>query len=240
MSEADFHQLFAEAVAAGRPGSNFPLEISMGIAKVHEKPAKELAWYLNPLSAHMTGNLDSALAEDPHFLESPLDAFGLDSLLAVEIRTWWLKTLQVNIPVMKILSGLTVRDIIISAVEGLLPELTPNISAHEETVVENGHGNEDIMGESQAENVNDSNAAKYVNHLRQRHPVIRSMELSFNQKMYWFGLTSMQDKTALNHTACYRITGKLRIEDLKRAILRLGQLHDTLRMCFQTSTGIQD
>jgi hypothetical protein len=45
-------------------------------------------------------------------LDIPLDGFGVDSLLAVEIRTWWLKNLQVNVIVMKILSGVTVRNII--------------------------------------------------------------------------------------------------------------------------------
>ncbi|KAF1963940.1 hypothetical protein BU23DRAFT_635867, partial [Bimuria novae-zelandiae CBS 107.79] len=237
MSEADFHQLFAEAVAAGRPGSKLPLEICMGIAKIHEKPAKELAWYLNPLSAHMAGNLDSTLAEDSQFLNNQLDGFGLDSLLAVEIRAWWLKTLQVNIPVMKILSGITVRDVIVFGVEGLSPELTPNISAQNETAVENDDMEGESVDESQLQNGNESSEAKYVTRARQLPAIIRSMELSFNQQMYWFGLTSMQDKTALNHTACYRIIGKLRLENLERAVLHLGQVHDTLRMCFRTSHG---
>ncbi|KAE8827125.1 hypothetical protein HRS9139_08297 [Pyrenophora teres f. teres] len=274
MSEADFHQLFAEAVAAGRPGSKVPLRICMGIAKIHEKPAKELAWYLNPLSAHMTGNataeisskasksrasvkallnkatsmeevfgilkdgflpalcslfqLDLTPAGDPHFLDNQIDDFGLDSLLAVEIRTWWLKTLQVNIPVMKILSGITVRDIIGFGVEGLSPELTPNVGAQTETVKENG----DATGEDVS-----TNGIKYVAPARQLPAITRSMELSFNQQIFWFGLTSVQDKTALNHTAFYRIIGKLRIESLERAIHHLGQIHDTLRMCFRTSHG---
>ncbi|KAL7772833.1 hypothetical protein CFE70_002796 [Pyrenophora teres f. teres 0-1] len=274
MAEADFHQLFAEAVAAGRPGSKVPLEICMGIPKIHEKPAKELAWYLNPLSAHMTGNataeisskasksrasvkallnkatsmeevfgilkdgflpalcslfqLDLTSAGDPHFLDNQIDDFGLDSLLAVEIRTWWLKTLQVNIPVMKILSGITVRDIIGFGVEGLSPELTPNVGAQTETVEENG----DATGEDVS-----TNGIKYVAPARQLPAITRSMELSFNQQIFWFGLTSVQDKTALNHTACYRIIGKLRIESLERAIHHLGQIHDTLRMCFRTSHG---
>ncbi|KAH7562977.1 hypothetical protein BM1_00024 [Bipolaris maydis] len=283
MSETDFHQLFAEAVTAGRPESKLPSEICMGIAKIHEKPAKELAWYLNPLSAHMTGNitaeiaskasetrasakallmkattkeqvfgilkdgflsalcslfqLDPALAEDSRFLDNPLDGFGVDSLLAVEIRTWWLKTLQVNIPVMKILSGVTVREIIEFGAEGLSQELTPNLADQEETAVENGNVGGEIQDDIQLQNGTDSNEAKYVNRMRQIPAVIRSMELSFNQQLYWFGLTSMQDKTALNHTTCYRVNGKLRIKSLERVILHLGQVHDALRMCFLTSQG---
>lgn len=277
MSESDFHQLFAEAVVAGRPQSQErqPLEICMGIAKLEEKPAKELAWYLNPLSTHMTGNitaeiasktsqsrasvkallekatteeqifdilqgaflpalcalfqLDSTLAEDPHLLDERLDRFGLDSLLAVEIRMWWLKTLHVNIPVMKILSGVTVRDVIGFGAADLSPELVPNLIIQDDTPAES----------QELQNGHDAsaNGSKYVSPQPQLPPVVQSMEMSFNQKMYWFGLTSTQDKSSLNHTACYRITGKLRVDDLERAILHLGQVHDALRVCFRTSEG---
>ncbi|KAL6702429.1 hypothetical protein ACN47E_001870 [Coniothyrium glycines] len=283
MSEKDFHKLFAEAVVAGRHESRSSLEVCMGIAKIHEKPAKELAWYLNPLSAHMVGNitaeitsktsksrasvkallekatsevevfeilrdgflpalcslfqLDSESAEDPQFLDKQLDGFGLDSLLAVEIRTWWLKTLQVNIPVMKILSGITLRDMIKFGIEGLSPELTPNLAAEEETAVVNGEANGENVEQSELQESNGSDEVKYVTQARQLPAITRSMELSFTQQMYWFGLTSMQDKSTLNHTACYRITGKLQIENLERAVLHLGQIHDTLRMCFRTSHG---
>jgi len=165
--------------------------------------------------------LNFTLAGDPQFLDNQIDDFGLDSLLAVEMRTWWLKTLQVNIPVMKILSGITVRDIIAFGVEGLSPELTPNVAAQDESAEENGNGKEEGENTSSLTNGDDTNEVMYVTQARQLPPIIRSMELSFNQQMFWFGLTSMQDKTALNHTACYRIVGKLRIDELERAILRL-------------------
>ncbi|KAH9875654.1 hypothetical protein IAQ61_003118 [Plenodomus lingam] len=184
MSEQDFHQLFAEAVMAGRPGSKLPLEITMGISKVNTNPAKTLAWYSDPMAAHMIGSataetasktsesrasvkallakaksrgeatevlknvflpvigslfqMDTAAIQSPdsHFLDTRLDEFGLDSLLAVEIRTWWLKTLQVNMPVMRILSGITVRELIVSGVDDLPSELIPNMRG---SIAENGN-----------------------------------------------------------------------------------------------------
>lgn len=41
-----------------------------------------------------------------------MDEIGIDSLIAVEIRSWWMKTLNVNIPVLKILSGISVGELI--------------------------------------------------------------------------------------------------------------------------------
>lgn len=56
-----------------------------------------------------------------------LDEIGIDSLLAVEIRGWFVKALQVNIPVLKILSGASVADLIDMAVETIPRELVPNL-----------------------------------------------------------------------------------------------------------------
>ena len=43
--------------------------------------------------------------------QSSLVDLGVDSLLAVEIRSFFLTELRVNIPILKILSGATVSDI---------------------------------------------------------------------------------------------------------------------------------
>ncbi|TDZ13320.1 Polyketide synthase-nonribosomal peptide synthetase [Colletotrichum orbiculare MAFF 240422] len=71
-----------------------------------------------------------------------LDDMGLDSLLAVEIRTWWLKTVNVNLPVMKILSGVSVDQLVAMGVDKLPSDLVANIKEDEEdggaSVPENG------------------------------------------------------------------------------------------------------
>ncbi|KAK2030524.1 PKS-NRPS hybrid [Colletotrichum zoysiae] len=55
------------------------------------------------------------------------DNLGIDSLVAVDIRSWFIKEFQVEIPVLKILSGATVGDIL-ARVQELLPrDLTPNL-----------------------------------------------------------------------------------------------------------------
>lgn len=61
-----------------------------------------------------------------------LDEMGIDSLLAVEIRGWFVNALQVNIPVLKILSGTSVADLIEIAVDTIPRELVPKLD-HKET-----------------------------------------------------------------------------------------------------------
>lgn len=60
-----------------------------------------------------------------------LDEMGIDSLMAVEIRSWFVKTLQVNIPVLKILSGASVKDLIDTAVDTIPRPLVPGFDAEE-------------------------------------------------------------------------------------------------------------
>jgi len=59
------------------------------------------------------------------------DNIGIDSLVAVEIRTWFLKSLQVNIPVLKILGGASIGEIVQQATSQLAKELTPKLGATE-------------------------------------------------------------------------------------------------------------
>ena len=61
-------------------------------------------------------------------LDSRTDELGIDSLIAVEIRSWFMKNLNVNIPVLKILSGATVRNLIQLAIKELPKDLVPSFT----------------------------------------------------------------------------------------------------------------
>lgn len=73
--------------------------------------------------------LQHLLKMDPNNAECPLNMplmdFGIDSLIAVEIRKWFLKNLSVNVPVLKILGGATVADVVNHAISQLSVTQTP-------------------------------------------------------------------------------------------------------------------
>ncbi|KAI0967014.1 putative polyketide synthase [Xylaria arbuscula] len=52
---------------------------------------------------------------------------GLDSLISVDMRAWFLKHYQVNIPVLKIMGNDTMDSIARYAVEGIPPEIVPQL-----------------------------------------------------------------------------------------------------------------
>ena len=58
---------------------------------------------------------------------TPLIDLGLDSLVAVDVRTWFLQELKVDLPVLKILGGASAVDLIGFAAEKLPKEFLPQL-----------------------------------------------------------------------------------------------------------------
>ncbi|PWY66108.1 putative hybrid NRPS/PKS enzyme [Aspergillus heteromorphus CBS 117.55] len=55
------------------------------------------------------------------------DELGIDSLNTVDIRSWFLKEMKVDIPVLRILGGATIGELIKFALEKLPSEMTPSL-----------------------------------------------------------------------------------------------------------------
>ncbi|KAK7961767.1 Hybrid PKS-NRPS biosynthetic cluster [Apiospora aurea] len=173
-SKDDLHQLFAEALIAGRLGSSGPSQISTGLRKIDPNHPDQPVWASEPLMSHfvlsrgwqtqpradaqVTVPLKAQLVEpaswddihgiiqnavhakvrdlfqiaierttDHELASMSFDEIGVDSLSAVEIRRWFMKSLEVNIPVLKILNELTIGELVTLAVESLPPILIPNM-----------------------------------------------------------------------------------------------------------------
>ncbi|KAI1303963.1 putative polyketide synthase [Xylaria venustula] len=63
---------------------------------------------------------------DQDLMASRGNEIGLDSLISVDIRSWFLKHLQVNVPVLKIMSNNSMASLVQFTIESLPPELLPN------------------------------------------------------------------------------------------------------------------
>ena len=70
--------------------------------------------------------------------DAPLIEMGVDSLVAVEIRSWFLKEVNVDMAVLQVLGGASTAGLCQFAVEQMSRELLPGIAAGATTVVEGG------------------------------------------------------------------------------------------------------
>ncbi|KAH7310210.1 putative hybrid NRPS/PKS enzyme [Rhexocercosporidium sp. MPI-PUGE-AT-0058] len=170
MSEADLHQLFGEAVVAGRPNSGKNVELITGPRILTSDSTDKVFWAANIKFSHFiqdlgdnssgkggkearipvktqllsaTSNEDKIkiltnafitklkaalqVSDEQGIRETmPLTELGVDSLVAVEIRTWVLQEMVIDLPVLKILGGASIADLVEACMEkiGITDEST--------------------------------------------------------------------------------------------------------------------
>ncbi|KXH45471.1 hypothetical protein CNYM01_00860 [Colletotrichum nymphaeae SA-01] len=79
--------------------------------------------------------LPKGAVHESNGLERPIVDLGIDSLVAVEIRTWFLKELDTEVPIVKILGGETVLEVSAKAAKKMLAdrkEIPPKIDEKKE------------------------------------------------------------------------------------------------------------
>ncbi|PFH59668.1 hypothetical protein XA68_12046 [Ophiocordyceps unilateralis] len=185
---------------------------------------------------------------------------GVDSLIAAEIRSWFLKELEVDMPVLSILNTTSIADLCLEAtsrfsnmprtirdgdrdkvddVAEKLPDLEPGLSDHgdgsvaDESTTEASHI-DGSMGSSdyssRASSVGDETECSTIDN--ECPKLERSGRLSFAQERVWFLQQLLQGQTAYNVTLMYRIEGPLRVADLEVAFRAVICRHEALRTCF--------
>ncbi|KAA8894529.1 hybrid PKS-NRPS [Sphaerosporella brunnea] len=164
--EPEFHQMFAEAIFAGRPESGHQPEIITGMQSEGRSidDDNESPWTSNPRFSHFfreatdleqqgqggtaTGHIAvreqlAAAATEEQAVDilqgafsarlavilqlapdsingmAPLIDLGVDSLIALEIRSWFLKEVEIDMSVLKVLSGDTIFGICKDAIAQL-------------------------------------------------------------------------------------------------------------------------
>ncbi|EXL67078.1 hypothetical protein FOPG_16777 [Fusarium oxysporum f. sp. conglutinans race 2 54008] len=186
---------------------------------------------------------------------------GIDSLVAVDLRSWFLKHFRVSVPVLEILGGTTVSDLVDQVTQKIPPELVPKLALAASTaptsVVTQPSSTlitpkkrSDTPTASVSPTATDTETSSWLgssDHQAKGNvslmPVTslaleRSVELSFTQSMFWIVHMLVQDKTTLNHTVLFRLTeGCVRTDDLRAAVRAMGQRHEALRTCFYENNG---
>ncbi|KAI1274256.1 hypothetical protein F5Y07DRAFT_410431 [Xylaria sp. FL0933] len=216
--------------------------------------------------------------DDDTLLRRRTNEIGMDSLIAVDLRSWFLKNLSVSIPVLEILSDVSILDLVNQAVAKIPAELTPNAVAvdiapspeHARAPTSNGtsptqpsspasqptestFSDPDLAVVTPLETPLEEPIALLFSHSKPQQlsltsvtdpshiseqranskvTLARSLRLSPAQSMFWVVHSLLEDKTTLNHIGKYKLSGKLRVNDLKSAVLRLSRRHEALRTMF--------
>lgn len=179
----------------------------------------------------------------------PLLDLGIDSLLALELRTWFLKELQVAIPVLRLLSGDSAKELCREAAQKYLAarsepvaqESQPETLSPKQSVVEpkqdqveaedsddtssNGQRAE-TPRESDSSETSDDETPVDIEKITKQGP------LSYAQSRLWFLQTLIADPCYFNIAVEYEIVGPLDVPQLWRAIEKVIDNHASMRTAF--------
>ncbi|RYP45619.1 hypothetical protein DL768_008056 [Monosporascus sp. mg162] len=184
-------------------------------------------------------------------LDQTADSLGIDSLVAVKVRSWFSKELNVDLPLMKILGGATNSDLLEYAVERLPLDTSPSKSYENGLLgdIDESRGTELGFTGSSPTQVDTSEASETEISEPASWTSFESMEnndgrtsmkvlpLSFSQSRFWFLQSFLEDKTTSNVTCLLLLRGPLNIAGLDRAVRVVGERHEGLRTSFEDLNG---
>ncbi|RDA92440.1 hypothetical protein CP533_6453 [Ophiocordyceps camponoti-saundersi (nom. inval.)] len=178
---------------------------------------------------------------------------GVDSLIAAEIRSWFLKELEVDMPVLSILNTASIADLCLEVTTRLSKLARPengdgdiSVSTTEKLFTSQSDGSVADGSTSEVSHIDVSTERSGYSSTNssvgdptegsvtemQRPKLERSGRLSFAQERVWFLQQLLKAQSSYNVTLMYRIKGPLRVHDLEKAFHAVIRRHEALRTCF--------
>ncbi|KAI0467733.1 putative hybrid NRPS/PKS enzyme [Xylaria cf. heliscus] len=182
--------------------------------------------------------------------QTPVIDLGIDSLVAVEIRSWWATETGQDIPVLKILGGATVRQlcsevasklsfttsepkIVLQPVASVAqpkqkyPLLRENLEASSSTETTNTDEGSSLTSAT-------SQAGSDRPEVKEKEQPVLLETMTFGQERIYIASQYLEDKTSFNCTTTYKFDGPLDIDRLRLALELVGRQHESFRTQFFT------
>ncbi|BCS04777.1 putative hybrid PKS-NRPS biosynthetic cluster [Aspergillus luchuensis] len=189
-----------------------------------------------------------------------LSELGIDSLLAIEIKTWFFQELGFQISVMKILNGISVRGVCREAAEHVFRAKAAESDEGASTVesvkvlktletptprLQEDEATETISTVARTQETPFSDTSSQTSHAvetptsSQILPVAglstpTMAAMSTEQEKIWFMLQSVDDPAMYNCTIQYELHGPLDRVRFQAAVTEVAQRHESLRTAYVT------
>ncbi|KAH0290088.1 KR-domain-containing protein [Aureobasidium namibiae CBS 147.97] len=201
---------------------------------------------LEGLSVKIRGALQIAASDELDLMSILIDQ-GVDSLSAVIIGTWFSKNLSIDIPLLKILGGASISDLVSEAMTRLSASVIPLAYSESQESAEAivPVTNRQVKHSDSEPSDEASSLDKYTETStpttlssspspsdREIDGVERTAPLSLTQEYAWKQQQLGLDPTVFNSTICMYMRGELDLSRLGYAFNQALQRHDAFRTCF--------
>ncbi|ATY64651.1 Beta-ketoacyl synthase [Cordyceps militaris] len=261
MSELDYKYFFAESVMAGAADSGRNPEVSAGLRYVNKTEKNPPSGLLIP-SSHTTSLTVLLVILSVHS-DVAIVEMGVDSLVAVDLRSWFSNEFEHDIPVIKILGGATLADLVEDTVANMSPDICPNVSlgsngdteAKPEAAVDLLAAVEPSSSDSSSSSDERESATSVetapipaakptkevvaapestVAIVPKKH-FVREEKMTYGCSRFWFLRQYLEDSTCFNVLVQTRLNGNIDSARLQEAVRKLGARHESLRTAFFVS-----
>lgn len=176
---------------------------------------------------------------------------GIDSLVAVDLRSWFTNELELDIPVIKLLGGATVAGLVEDCLGRLSPELIPNVKSDtpqtEEEKTDSSKSSSPSLEASTPSLNTDTPPSSRVSEIgepmikvdglaiQQAQPKLefeKTVRMSYGSSQFWFLTQYLEDPNVFNIQFRMSMSGTIQVNRLERAIEALGQRHEAFRTAF--------
>lgn len=207
-----------------------------GLEKVHEI-------IIDGLSGKIRGALQLTSA-DQLSLTTPLIDQGVDSLSAVTVSSWFTKNLGIEIPLLKILGGASVNDLVEEAVSRLTPDAIPLAypegSGDGVRLAASGAGSGALSSDYDSKgpemdsslDFDDPSTPTSLETGEEVEYTEKEAPLSITQEYSWKQQQLSLDPKTFNSTIGMYMQGPLNLSRLAWAFNQALQRHDAFRTCF--------
>ncbi|KAG0156871.1 hypothetical protein PDIDSM_4053 [Penicillium digitatum] len=177
----------------------------------------------------------------------PLVNLGVDSLMAVEVRSWFVKEINTDIPVLRILGGASSAELCTEAAQKHVTTKTPSNDRLNENFStaslasfsqENDHSQANSSATSETGSITkdfpekeEDLTAKDVKIQRLIHSASTIHRMSFAQERLWFLHLFLEDPSAYNVTMMYHVHGPSAVAICNAMNIVLTR-HQSLRTAF--------
>ncbi len=242
-----------EDSAANGAHADLPIKTRLANAQTRDQ-VYDIIWDAFSLKVASQFQLDISKISRADLSAMRFDEIGIDSLAAVEIRGWFMRSLQIKISVLKVLNGVSVGELVATATESISPEIAPKLVDFSPEKAESwASATSEERLQDQTADTSDSNdpsddtssqatlssTRDTMTDTSAQQVVIKSVPVSFTQSRFYPSGIFLEDRVGLNHTAWASISGKLDVARLEKAVRSLGEQHEILRTAFFDQDGRQ-